>query len=88
MQWPTSLWRLIEEVYLRVEVRLFPCAVLVLLQKGFLVADFISPKRVYTFSSIGGYSIPKSLKCAHSATKVYDCLLKNSPAQNRRHSSS
>ena len=32
-----------------------------------LVAEFISPKKVYTFSSIGDSGIPKSVK--HSASK-------------------
>ena len=35
----------------------------------YLVAEFISLQKVYTFSSIGEYGIPKSVKCAHSATK-------------------
>ena len=35
-----------------------------------LVAGIISPKKVYAFSSIGDFSIPKSIKCAHSATKI------------------
>ena len=35
-----------------------------------LLAEFISPKKVYTFSSIGDYSIPKSVKCAQSATTL------------------
>ena len=34
----------------------------------YLVAEFISHQKVYTFSSIGDYSIPKSVKCTHSAT--------------------
>ena len=35
----------------------------------YLVAAFISPQKVYTFSSRGGERIPKSVKCTHSATK-------------------
>ena len=34
----------------------------------YLVAEFIGPKKVYTFSSIRDHIIPKSLKCTHSAT--------------------
>ena len=34
-----------------------------------LVAEFISPPKVYTFSFIVGSIIPKSLQCIHSATK-------------------
>ena len=35
-----------------------------------VVAEFISPpKKVYTFNSIGDYSISTSVKCADSATK-------------------
>ena len=34
-----------------------------------LVAEFISPPKVYTFSFIVGNIIPKSVKCIHSATK-------------------
>ena len=38
--------------------------------KVVLVAEFISPqKKVYTFSFIVGNTIPKSVKCVHSATK-------------------
>ena len=33
------------------------------------VAEFISPKKVYTLSFIVGNIIPKSVKCIHSATK-------------------
>ena len=33
----------------------------------FLVAEFISPQKVYTFGSTEEYSIPKSVKCTHSA---------------------
>ena len=33
-----------------------------------VVAEILSPQKVYTFSSIGDYSIPKIVKCAHSAT--------------------
>ena len=33
-----------------------------------LVAGFISPQNVYTFSFIAGNIIPKSVKCIHSAT--------------------
>ena len=46
---------------------------LLLVLLGFdLVAEFISPQKVYTFSSIviGGYSIPKCVKCTHSDTKL------------------
>ena len=35
-----------------------------------LAAEFISPPKVYTFSSLEDYSIPKSVKCAHSATEL------------------
>ena len=35
-----------------------------------LVAEFISPQKVYTFPFIVGSIIPKSVKCIHSATKV------------------
>ena len=35
----------------------------------FLVAEFRSPPKVYTFSFIVGNIIPKSVKCIHSATK-------------------
>ena len=35
-----------------------------------LVAEFISPKKVYTFSFIVGSIIQKSVKCIHSATKA------------------
>ena len=35
----------------------------------YLVAEFISPRKVYTFSFIVGNIIPKSEKCIHSATK-------------------
>ena len=41
----------------------------------FLVAEFISPQKVCTFSSIGDYRIPKSVKCAHSAPKGTGGLL-------------
>ena len=34
-----------------------------------LAAELISPLKVYTLSSIGDSSIPKSAKCTHSATK-------------------
>ena len=34
-----------------------------------LVAEFISPPKVYTFSFIVGNIIPKSVRCIHSATK-------------------
>ena len=34
-----------------------------------LVAEFIGPKKVYTFSFIVGNIIPKSVKCIHSVTK-------------------
>ena len=34
-----------------------------------IVAEFISPKTVYTFSSIGDDRNPKSVKCTHSATQ-------------------
>ena len=34
-----------------------------------LVAEFISPPKIYTFSFIVGNIIPKSAKCIHSATK-------------------
>ena len=37
--------------------------------KKHLVAEFISPKKVYTFSFTVGDTIPKSVKCIHSATK-------------------
>ena len=36
-----------------------------------LVAEFISPQKVYTFSSIVANIIPKSEKCIRSATKRY-----------------
>ena len=35
-----------------------------------LVAEFRSPKKVYPFSPEGDYSIPRSAKCTHSATKL------------------
>ena len=38
--------------------------------KSGLVAEFIGPQKVYTFSFIVGNIIPKSVKCIHSATKV------------------
>ena len=38
---------------------------------SFLVAEFRSPPKVYTFSFIVGNIIPKSVKCIHSATKVW-----------------
>ena len=34
-----------------------------------LVAEFKSPTKVYTFSSVGDYRIP-NVECAHSATKI------------------
>ena len=34
-----------------------------------LVAEFIIYKKVYTFSSIGDYSVPKSVRCTDSAPK-------------------
>ena len=34
-----------------------------------LVAEFISPPKVYTFSFVVGDIIPKGVKCIHSATK-------------------
>ena len=34
-----------------------------------VVAEFISPKKVYTVSSIGDYGIPRCVKCTHSANK-------------------
>ena len=40
----------------------------------FLVAEFISPKKVYTFSFIVGGIILKSVKCIHSATKTSSTL--------------
>ena len=42
--------------------------------EGSLVAEFISPPKVYTFSFIVGNIIPKSVKCIHSATKVLRAL--------------
>ena len=36
----------------------------------YLVAEFISPPKVYAFSFIVGNIIPKSVKCIHSATKI------------------
>ena len=36
----------------------------------YLVAELISPQKVYTFGFIVGTAIPKSVKCIHSATKV------------------
>ena len=36
-----------------------------------LVAEFISPPKVYTFGFIAGITIPKSVECIHSATKVF-----------------
>ena len=35
----------------------------------YLVAEFIGPQKVYTFSSRWDSSIPKSVKCTHSATE-------------------
>ena len=43
--------------------------------RAFLVAEFISPKKGYTFSFILGSIIPKSVKCIHSATKLRDLYL-------------
>ena len=37
----------------------------------FLAAEFISPQKVYTFSFILGFIIPKSAECIHSATKGF-----------------
>ena len=45
-----------------------PCAVLL-----DLVAEFISPKKMYTFSFVVGNIIPKSVSCIHSATKGKYC---------------
>ena len=39
-----------------------------------LVAEFISPPKVYTFSSIVANIIPKSVKCIQSVTKSKVCL--------------
>ena len=36
----------------------------------YIVPEFISPQKGYTFSSIVGKIIPKSVKCIHSATKI------------------
>ena len=36
------------------------------------MVEFISTNKVYTFSSIRGHIIPKSLKCSNSATKFKD----------------
>ena len=35
----------------------------------YLVAEFISPPKVYTFSGLVVDIIPKSVKCIHSATR-------------------
>ena len=45
-----------------------------------LVAEFISPEKVYTFSFIVGNTIQKSVKCIHSATKL---LTLNSKPEHR-----
>ena len=37
----------------------------------FLVAEFISPKKCTLFRFIVGSIIPKSVKCIHSATKIF-----------------
>ena len=37
---------------------------------GYLVAEFIGPKKVYTFSSMRDHDIPRSVKCTQSATKA------------------
>ena len=41
------------------------------------VAEFRSPKKVYTFGFIGDYSIPKSIKCTHSATECMSSGARN-----------
>ena len=49
-----------------------------------LVAEFIRLKKVYTFVSRMGNTIPKSVKCIHSATKLQpgaSKALNNLPSQ-------
>ena len=36
-----------------------------------MAAEFINPSKEHTIGFRRGYSIPKSVKCAHSATKVW-----------------
>ena len=40
-----------------------------------LVAEFMSPKQVYTFKLCRNYRIPKSVKCTHSATDHLHALI-------------
>ena len=42
-----------------------------LIRMQVLVAEFISPPNVCTFSFIVGNIVPKSVKCIHSATERY-----------------
>ena len=39
--------------------------------KPWLLSSFEPPKKVCRFSSLGGSSIPKSVKCTHSATQKH-----------------
>ena len=45
---------------------------------SYLVAEFIRPPKLYTFSFIVDNIIPKSVKCIHSTTKVIGVPLKGS----------
>ena len=47
----------------------------------YFVAEFISPKKVYTFSFIVVNIIPKSVKCIHPATKNIPCTPQGSSIQ-------
>ena len=40
-----------------------------------LVAEFTSPQKVYKFSFIVGNTIPKSVKCIHSATRIIRLII-------------
>ena len=48
----------------------FECLGLSASLHSFLVAEFTSPPKVFTFSFIVGNIIPKSVKCFHSATEL------------------
>ena len=52
-----------------------PCVAIRLCPGHNLVAEFIGPPKVYTFSFIVGTIIPKSVKCIHSATKTKKAAL-------------
>ena len=51
---------------------LHPCRPMPAVGPECLSAEFISPKKLYTFSSIGDPCIPKNVKCTHSATKMHE----------------